>query len=158
MADNFAMPNLAALSRFGFLARRKKTKMAQTFSARLQIRYRDPGQKAGTLSGGNQQKVVIGKWLAKEPSILLLDEPTRGVDIGAKAEIYRIICELAAKGMAVLMSSSELPELLMLCDRVLVLCEGKIRGELSRDEMSEEAILQLATPGFQTTEDTGNGS
>jgi len=80
------------------------------------------------------------------------------VDIGAKVEIYRIICELAAKGMAVLVSSSELPELLMLCDRVLVLCEGNIRGELSRDEMSEEAILQLATPGFQTTEDTGNGN
>ena len=132
--------------------------MAQTFSARLQIRYRDPGQKAGTLSGGNQQKVVIGKWLAKEPSILLLDEPTRGVDIGAKAEIYRIICELAAKGMAVLVSSSELPELLRLCDRVVVLCEGSIRGQLSREEMSEEAILQLATPGFQTREDSGNGS
>ena len=97
------------------------------------------------LSGGNQQKVVIGKWLATRPSVFLLDEPTRGVDIGAKQEIYRLMEELAAKGVAVLFVSSDLEEILGMSDRVLVLHEGRLSGELQRNELSEEAVMRLAT-------------
>jgi rhamnose transport system ATP-binding protein len=154
VADNFALPNLRTLSRLGFLLQSQKTKLARALSARLQVRSRGAGQKAGTLSGGNQQKVVVGKWLARAPECLLLDEPTRGVDVAAKAEIYRLIRELAAGGMAVLMSSSELPELLALSDRVVVMREGHISGELSRAEMSEVAVMRLATPGFAMAGDS----
>jgi ribose transport system ATP-binding protein len=97
-----------------------------------------------TLSGGNQQKVVLGKWLLTRPRVLLLDEPTRGVDVGAKAEIYKLVRALADDGHAVLMASSDLPEIVRLADRVLVLREGRLAGELTRAEASEHAILQLA--------------
>jgi ABC-type sugar transport system ATPase subunit len=97
------------------------------------------------LSGGNQQKIVLGKWLAAAPKVLLLDEPTRGVDVGARAEIYARLHELAAAGLAILFVSSELPEVLALADRVLVMHEGKIQGSLARAQMGEEAILRLAT-------------
>jgi ABC-type sugar transport system ATPase subunit len=110
----------------------------------LTVRATDLDVEVATLSGGNQQKVVIGKWLLTEPRILLLDEPTRGVDVGAKAEIYRLIRELVGKGHAVLMASSDLPEVQLLSDRVIVLREGRIAGELSRQEATQEAILQLS--------------
>jgi ribose transport system ATP-binding protein len=103
-------------------------------------------QVAATLSGGNQQKVVIGKWLATGPRVLLLDEPTRGIDVGAKQEIYALIRALAGEGLAILMVSSELPELLLLADRILVMSEGRKTGELTRAEASEEAIMHLAAP------------
>ncbi len=96
------------------------------------------------LSGGNQQKVVIGKCLASEPKVLLLDEPTRGVDVGAKAEIYKMINELASGGMAIIVVSSEMTELLGISDRILVMHEGHLSGELSMEEASEEAIMKLA--------------
>ncbi|MFP6674828.1 MAG: ATP-binding cassette domain-containing protein, partial [Pirellulaceae bacterium] len=102
------------------------------------------------LSGGNQQKVVIGKWLTMSPKVLLLDEPTRGIDIGAKQEIYRLMEELAEQGVAVLFVSSELEEIIGMSDRSLVMHEGQIAGELQRDELSEVAIMQLATA--QTTQ------
>lgn len=102
-------------------------------------------QKAKNLSGGNQQKVVLGKWLSTNPKILILDEPTRGIDVGAKAEIYKLINELTAEGMAILLISSELPEVMGMSDRLLVMYEGKITGELSREEFSEETIMQHAT-------------
>ncbi|MFJ6777570.1 ATP-binding cassette domain-containing protein, partial [Kitasatospora sp. NPDC091257] len=97
-----------------------------------------------TLSGGNQQKVVLARWLARKPDLLILDEPTRGVDIGAKAEIYQIIADLAREGTAVLVISSELPEVLGLADRVVVMQNGRTTGELTRDRATEEAILALA--------------
>ena len=97
------------------------------------------------LSGGNQQKVVVGKWLQLRPRLLLLDEPTRGIDVGAKEEIYRVMETLAQEGMAILFASSELEEILGLADRVLVMHEGRLTGELSRDDLSEEAIMHLAT-------------
>jgi ribose transport system ATP-binding protein len=97
------------------------------------------------LSGGNQQKVVLGKWLAMEPEILLLDEPTRGIDVGAKREIYNLMEELAAKGVAILFVSSEMEEILGMSDRAMVMHEGRITGELLRDQLTEEAIMQLAT-------------
>jgi ribose transport system ATP-binding protein len=97
------------------------------------------------LSGGNQQKVVLGKWLAMKPRLLLLDEPTRGIDVGSKQEIYRLMEDLAASGVAVLFVSSEMEEVLGIADRALVMHEGAITGELARDQLSEEAVMQLAT-------------
>jgi ribose transport system ATP-binding protein len=97
------------------------------------------------LSGGNQQKVVLGKWLARTPRVLILDEPTRGVDVGARSEIYALMDKLAADGVAVWMISSDLEEILGMSDRVLVLHEGRLAGELPRDRLSEEAVMRLAT-------------
>ena len=97
------------------------------------------------LSGGNQQKVVLGKWLAIQPRVLFLDEPTRGIDVGAKQEIYKLMEELARKGVAILFVSSEMEEILGMSDRVLVMHEGRLTGELQRSELSEEAVMHLAT-------------
>ncbi len=113
---------------------------------RLNIKAAGPGVEAASLSGGNQQKVVLGKWLATEPSLLILDEPTRGVDVGAKAEIHRLIRQLTAGGMATLVISSDLPELLALCDRIVVMSEGRIAGELDGATADEKDVLHLAFP------------
>ena len=101
---------------------------------------------AATLSGGNQQKLVLGKWLASNPRVLILDEPTRGVDVGAKAQVHQMIRKLAAEGMATLLISSELPEILSLCDRILVMREGRISGELDGKSATQEEVLRLALP------------
>lgn len=114
-------------------------------SQQMRIKSTDDRQLTKHLSGGNQQKVVLGKWLAMQPCVLLLDEPTRGVDIGAKQEIYRLMEELAEQGVAILFVSSEMEEVLSMSDRVLVMHEGRLTGELDSDHMSEEAIMQLAT-------------
>ena len=149
IAANLALPNLMRLSRFGFMIRSRGRALYQSLIPRLRVRCTGPKQRTANLSGGNQQKIVIGKWLAKDPSVLLLDEPTRGVDVGAKAEIHDVIRQLAANGMAVVLSSSEMPELIDLSDRVLVLCEGRVNGELRGSEITEEAILELAAPGME---------
>lgn len=107
----------------------------------LAVKTPSRDQRVGNLSGGNQQKVVLAKWLASDPEILILDEPTRGVDVGAKAEIYKIMNELAAKGMAIIMISSEMPEIVNMCDRILVMNDGKITGELDKSEFDQEKIL-----------------
>lgn len=109
--------------------------------ASLAVRTPSRDQRVGNLSGGNQQKVVLAKWLASDPEILILDEPTRGVDVGAKAEIYKIMNELAARGMAIIMISSEMPEIVNMCDRIIVMSEGKITGELDKSEFDQEKIL-----------------
>ena len=112
---------------------------------RLSIKTPSAHQTAKFLSGGNQQKVVLGKWLAMSPKLLLLDEPTRGIDIGAKQEIYQLIEQLASESMAILVASSELEEIIGITDRAYVMHEGKITGELARDQLNEESIMQLAT-------------
>ena len=117
--------------------------------ARLSTKTPNADQTAGFLSGGNQQKVVLGKWLATAPSLLLMDEPTRGIDIGAKQEIYQLMEELASQGMAVLFVSSELEEIIGMSDRTIVMHEGKITGELPREDLAEESIMHLATGGVQ---------
>jgi ribose transport system ATP-binding protein len=111
------------------------------------LRIKTPGedQIVQYLSGGNQQKVVLGKWLSMTPQVLLLDEPTRGIDVGAKQEIYRLMEELAEQGMAILFVSSEMEEILGMSDQTLVMHEGRISGKLVREELSEEAVMQLAT-------------
>lgn len=120
---------------------------SERFTREMRIKTSSDSQQVRYLSGGNQQKVVIGKWLSMNPTVLLLDEPTRGVDIGAKQEIYRLMEELAAKGVAILFVSSEMEEVISMSDRVLVMHEGQIAGELSRNDASEEAIMHLATGG-----------
>ena len=112
---------------------------------KLRIKTSGQNTETASLSGGNQQKIVIGKWLVSEPKIFILDEPTRGIDVGAKAEIYKLMCEFAKQGMAIIMISSDLPELMGMADRIYVMSEGKITGELSREEASQEKIMHFAT-------------
>jgi ribose transport system ATP-binding protein len=118
---------------------------------KLHVKTPSPRQPVQYLSGGNQQKVVLGKWLALRPRVLLLDEPTRGIDVGAKQEIYRLMEQLAADGVAILFASSEMEEILRMAERTLVMHQGRITGELQRDELSEEAVMQLATGSKRTT-------
>jgi ribose transport system ATP-binding protein len=149
--DNVALPSLGRLARFGVRSVTAETQVAARAVQDLAVRCSGVGQAAGTLSGGNQQKVVIGKWMATGPSVLLLDEPTRGIDVGAKREIYDLVFRLADRGLAVLLVSSELPELLLLADRILVMAEGRQTGILAREEASEEAIMRLAAPRQRPT-------
>ena len=128
-----------------FANRSKEKSVSAEMIAEMKIKTPNDGQQVKYLSGGNQQKVVIGKWLSMSPRVLLLDEPTRGVDVGAKQEIYRLMEELAEQGVAVLFVSSELEEVISMSDRALVMHEGRLAGELGRDELSEESIMQLAT-------------
>jgi ribose transport system ATP-binding protein len=145
--DNVALPSIGTISRFGFRAFAQEAALAKKAVTDLRIRCEGIEQAAMSLSGGNQQKVVIAKWLATAPSILLLDEPTRGIDVGAKREIYDLIFTLAGQGMAIIVVTSELPELLLLSDRILVMCEGRMTGMLDRAEASQEAVMRLAAPG-----------
>ncbi|MFD4661664.1 sugar ABC transporter ATP-binding protein [Kitasatospora sp. NPDC058444] len=142
--DNTSLVSLRRLSRGRFVRQRQEKDLAQDYADRLRVRAPSIEAEVRTLSGGNQQKVVLARWLARKPDLLILDEPTRGVDIGAKAEIYQIIADLAREGTAVLVISSELPEVLGLADRVVVMQNGRTTGELTRDQATEEAILALA--------------
>ena len=146
VAENLTLANLHKVQRCGFIRKTAQAQMADTYIQRLRIKTPSGKQKVKNLSGGNQQKVILGKWLATEPLVLLLDEPTRGIDINAKREIYRLIDELTEQGLAVVMVSSELPEILGLSDRILVMSEGKKTAEFSRAEATEEAILTAALP------------
>ncbi len=141
--------SLAALGRHqrpgGFLNRVFENELAATMISKLNIRTPSSEQRVQFLSGGNQQKVVLGKWLALKPRVLLLDEPTRGIDVGAKEEIYRLMEELAESGVGILFVSSEMAEIIGMSDRALVMHEGRLTGELARSELSEEAIMHLAT-------------
>ena len=147
IAANVTFASLQRVTRFGLVDREAEIALTRDLGADLKLKYGGPSKNAGTLSGGNQQKVVLAKWLARKPEILLLDEPTRGVDVGAKAEIYALIRSLAEKGLALLVVSSELPELMTLCDRILVMSQHRIVGELQRPEFSEETILTYAYQG-----------
>lgn len=139
------------LSRLGKIAKKlvvdenKEIVEAERFRDQLKIKTPSVFQKIEKLSGGNQQKVVLSKWIFAEPDILILDEPTRGIDVGAKYEIYTIIHQLAEEGKAILMISSELPEILGMCDRIYVMSEGRITGEVNRDEATQEKLMKLMT-------------
>ncbi|WP_371634573.1 sugar ABC transporter ATP-binding protein [Streptomyces zaomyceticus] len=152
--DNTSLVSLERLRRMRFVRGGREKAVAQEFSDRLRVRTPSIEHEVRKLSGGNQQKVVLARWLLRRPKVLILDEPTRGIDIGAKAEIYRIVADLARDGVALLVISSELPEVLGLADRVVVMQSGRITGELARAEATEEAILNLAmAEDLATTED-----
>ncbi len=143
--ENILMAQLPTYRKYRLLQRKKMDHDAERYIKELGVKTASKEQNVMGLSGGNQQKVVIAKWLSISPKVLLLDEPTRGVDIGAKTEIHKIICKLADQGLAVLMVSSELPEVLGVSDRILVMHEGKLRAELSREEATQEKIMYYAT-------------
>lgn len=138
--ENFSLASLGRVARFGFIDSAAETRMAEEGVNRFRVRTGSLEQVVGRLSGGNQQKIVLGKWLANEPKLLILDEPTRGIDVGAKAEIHRLMCQLAAQGLAILMISSELPEVLGMSDRVLVMREGRLVAEFARADATPEAV------------------
>lgn len=144
IAENIALPSLDRLSRHGHVDRAAETELAEAGRQRLDIRAVGLEQAVAELSGGNQQKVVLAKWLALGPRVLILDEPTRGIDVGAKAEIYALMRDLAATGVAILMISSDMEEVLALSDRVAVMARGRISGHLQDAAITEENIMQLA--------------
>ena len=150
--ENVSLANLKQFIYRGWLHRSKETKFVSALCARLDVKTPSLATTVEALSGGNQQKVVLGKWMLSEPGVLIMDEPTRGIDVGAKREIYKLMGELAAEKRALVMVSSELPELIGMCDRIYVMCKGRISGELARNEFTQEAIMRLAM-GF----DIGNG-
>ncbi|MDX6295649.1 MAG: rhamnose transport system ATP-binding protein [Kribbellaceae bacterium] len=141
---NVTLPRSRALSRLGFLSGGSERSSAKEWTERLRTKYRRLSDEVGMLSGGNQQKVVLAKWLAMAPRLLIVDEPTRGIDVGTKAEVHRLMSGLAAEGVAVLMVSSELPEVLGMADRVLVMREGRLVAELDRERATEESIMFAA--------------
>jgi ribose transport system ATP-binding protein len=145
VAENISLPDIANYRPHWVLQRKKEKEVAETQKAKLSIKARDVNVSAVTLSGGNQQKIVLGKWLAMKPRVLILDEPTRGIDVNAKSEIYRHITKLADSGVAVIMTSSEMEEILRLSDRVVVMRESRISGILERESATEEAIALLMT-------------
>jgi len=142
---NATLSILGRLRRFFWMDRSLERASAQTWTDKLRLKAHRLTDPVSSLSGGNQQKVVLAKWLCTHPRVLIVDEPTRGIDVGAKAEVHRTLAELAAEGLAVLLISSDLPEVLGMADRILVMREGQIAGELSRAEASEEAVMRLAT-------------
>ncbi len=152
---NITFPILKSISKLGLVKRKKERKIARDYINKLQIVLRNKKQPVKELSGGNQQKVVLSKWLLTEPQILILDEPTRGIDVGVKGEVYNMINELAGEGKSILMISSELPEILTLSDRIIVMCEGQITGRFTRKEATKEKIMTAAIKLFRGVEDLG---
>ncbi|HEY2838450.1 MAG TPA: sugar ABC transporter ATP-binding protein [Pirellulales bacterium] len=144
---NISLPSLLKVSRLRLVKRRAEIELAERVCRQLSVRTVGVEKEVGLLSGGNQQKVVLGRWLCREPRLLILDEPTRGVDVGAKSEIYAIMDELTTRGVGVLMISSDLEEILGMSDRVLVMHQGEMAGELQKTEFSEQAVMNLATGG-----------
>jgi rhamnose transport system ATP-binding protein len=145
IADNITLPVLPRFARLGWLDEKQEFQAAAEGAQKLEVKMASVGQRAGQLSGGNQQKVVLAKWLGTQPGVLILDEPTRGIDVGTKAAVHRLMSDLAARGMAILMISSELPEILGMSDRILVMREGRLTGEFSRAEATQEKLMSAAT-------------
>jgi ribose transport system ATP-binding protein len=143
--ENISLPNLDSYSSAKIINRAKESKAAAEAVKAINIKTPTPEMRAANLSGGNQQKVVLAKWLTFRPRVLIFDEPTRGIDVGAKAEIYELIRNLAAKGVSVIVISSEMEEVLGISDRIAVMHEGRVTGILNRAQFSEEAVMRLAT-------------
>jgi ABC-type sugar transport system ATPase subunit len=149
--ENFGLANLDSFSRYGWIDRSSERSAMLAHGDRLQIKMTGPGQVVATLSGGNQQKVVLAKWLERNAEVLIFDEPTRGIDVGAKYEIYQLMNRLAAQGKAILMISSELPEVLGMCDRIVVMHEGRISGEIQDVASATQSdILRFATATYSS--------
>ncbi len=144
IAANASLGNLKRVSRYGLIDRAQERELAEDFARQLRIKTPSVEMEAGALSGGNQQKVALARWLAIDPAVLILDEPTQGVDVGSKSEIHALMADLAARGLAIIMISSELPELLGMSDRIAVMHAGEIRGTLDRADATQQSILALA--------------
>jgi inositol transport system ATP-binding protein len=145
--ENLSIAALGKVTRFGFVMQFAEQAMVKRFRDSLNIRMATSEQRVKNLSGGNQQKIVLARWLALGPQILIVDEPTRGIDIGAKAEVHQLLHQMATSGIAIIAISSELPEVLAISDRILTMRAGRISGELSRKQASEEALMHLMTMG-----------
>jgi ABC-type sugar transport system ATPase subunit len=142
--DNISVVMLGSLLKRGFIDRKAESALAEDGVRQLNIRTPSIHKRIGELSGGNQQKTIFARWVLMNPKLLILDEPTKGIDVGSKSEIYQIICELAKQGIGIIFISSELPEILGLCDRIVVMCQGRITGELTREEATNHKVLTLA--------------
>ena len=145
VSDNIAMVAIRKLLSHGLYSKKKAREASEKYIDLLKIRTPSAAQLVGNLSGGNQQKVVLAKWLLNDPDVIILDEPTRGIDVGAKRDIYLLIGSLVQEGKAVIMISSEIPELMGVCDRIAVMSEGRVSGEVSRENFSQETIMELAS-------------
>jgi ribose transport system ATP-binding protein len=145
--ENMVLPILKQFRSFLAISEQKEKSFVGKMMEKLNIKATDEAQQVKSLSGGNQQKVVIAKWLGLQPNCLILDEPTRGVDVGAKKEIYSLIQELADQGVAIIVVSSDLPELLGISDRIMVVSEGKVTGFVDKQDATQETIMNLATGG-----------
>jgi rhamnose transport system ATP-binding protein len=145
IADNITLPVISTFARGGWLDATRERRAAADGAKQLSVKMSSVAQQAGQLSGGNQQKVVLAKWLGTHPRVLILDEPTRGIDVGTKAAVHALMSSLAAQGMAILMISSELPEILGMSDRILVMREGRLTGHFSRAEATQEQLMAAAT-------------
>ena len=145
VADNTAMASLDSLTVGPFVQDGKVAQVTQEYIQKLRTKTPSGKTLARSLSGGNQQKVVIAKWLLRDCDVLIFDEPTRGIDVGAKSEIYKLMNQLAAEGKSIIMISSELPEVLRMSDRVMIMCEGRLTGELDISEATQERIMTYAT-------------
>ena len=142
--ENISLAFVDQFAKFSLINKKKEAEKADAMMKKLRVKAASATQEIRTLSGGNQQKAILAKWLMGDTKVLILDEPTRGIDVGSKAEIHALMSECADEGMAVIMISSELPEILGMSDRVYVMREGRIAGELQREELSQEAIMKLA--------------
>jgi len=142
---NMSIASLKYFARYGFINRLKESETVQKYVDAIRIKTPNLEQKAKNLSGGNQQKVILGKWLARNADIIIFDEPTRGIDVGAKQEIYLLMNQLVQQGKSIILVSSELPEIIGMSDRVLVMYNGKITAELDKRELSQELILSKAS-------------
>ena len=157
IGENMSLPLLKLFSKLGFMQTQSELENWEDQKTRLKIKAPSCYALASTLSGGNQQKVILGRWLLTKPKLLLLDEPTRGIDVGAKSEIYKLIDELASQGIAILVISSEMPELIGLSDRIVTFCEGRLTGEFKRGEVTQEQLLWAATRTEERTDATNAG-
>jgi rhamnose transport system ATP-binding protein len=149
VAKNATLTLRRALARFGLISGTRERRTAEDWSARLHVKTGSQDYAVSTLSGGNQQKVVLAKWLATEPKLLIVDEPTRGIDVGTKAEVHRLLSDLACRGIAIIMISSELPEVLGMADRIVVMHEGRVSATLSREEATAELVMHAATAAME---------
>jgi rhamnose transport system ATP-binding protein len=145
LITNISLPMISQYAPGGFLQNKDERAAAYKAALQMEVRANNMWQKARELSGGNQQKVVLAKWLSTDPKILILDEPTRGIDVGTKAAVHALMSKLAGEGMAILMISSELPEILGMSDRMIVMHEGRITAHFTRDEATQEKVMAAAT-------------
>jgi ABC-type sugar transport system ATPase subunit len=152
VGDNLTLASLRLFASFSWLNSRKVTKEAAGYIDRLSVRTPSLRQRVQLLSGGNQQKVLMARWLMRDPKVLILAEPTRGIDVGSKAEIYRLMDEMAQRGLGIVFMSTEIPEILGIADRILVMREGRVTAELNRSEATQEKLVEAAAVAQETSE------